>query len=127
MRFEIAKAFEFDAAHWLPLVADGHKCKRMHGHTYRVEVVCAGELDARGMVVDYAEIEAAWEPLAQRLDHRVLNDVAGLGNPTSEVLADWIAVSLAVSLPSLARVRVYESSSTWCEVCRHADHEARGV
>lgn len=112
----IAKTFDFDAAHWLPHVPDGHKCKRLHGHTYRVEIVCAGELDARGMVVDYAEIAAAWWPIHDVIDHRQLNDIPGLENPTSEVLATWLIAQLRKPLPSLFAVRVYESSATWCEV-----------
>lgn len=118
MKVTISKTFDFDAAHFLPKVPDGHKCKRMHGHTYRVEIICAGELDERGMVLDYAEIAAAWEPLNGILDHRVLNDVEGLENPTTEVLAPFILSALVDALPQLVAVRVYESSTTWCEVRR---------
>ena len=112
---KISKKFDFDAAHWLPNVEDGHKCKRMHGHTYVVEIICEGPLDERGMVLDYAEIAAAWAPLHGMLDHRVLNEVIGLENPTTEVLAPWIFGNLKRKLP-LQAVRVYESSTTWCEV-----------
>lgn len=110
----IAKEYDFDAAHKLPNVPDGHKCKRMHGHTYRVELVFAGEMDERGFVADYAEIDALWQPIHERLDHRVLNDIPGLENPTTEMLAWWI--SSLVPHPLLVRVRVSESSSTWAEV-----------
>lgn len=110
---EIAKRFTFDAAHWLPHVAPDHKCRRMHGHTYGVEIVCAGDL-VDGMVCDYAEIAAAWVVLFEQLDHRTLNDVPGLDNPTTEVLVHWIASRL--QLPRLARVRVSESSDTWASV-----------
>lgn len=109
----ISKTFDFDAAHFLPKVADDHKCRRMHGHTYRVEIQCVGELDERGMVVDYAEIAAAWQPLHDLLDHRTLNEVPGLENPTTEVLVGWLLERLM--LPQLRCVRVYESSTTWCE------------
>lgn len=114
---KIAKSFDFDAAHWLPFVADGHKCKRMHGHTYRVEVACVGPLNAQGMICDYAEISAAWAPLHDRLDHRKLNDVPGLENPTTEILAPYILRELRAIAPHLPfySVRVYESSTTWCE------------
>ena len=113
----ISKTFDFDAAHSLPLVEDGHKCRRMHGHTYRVEIICAGKLDRRGMVCDYAEIAAAWAPLHALLDHRVLNEVDGLQNPTTEVLVLWILDHLRVNYGYLpvTHVRVYESSTTWCE------------
>src|SRR5689334_12439095 len=80
----IAKRFDFDAAHWLPNVPDGHKCKRMHGHTYRVELVFWGELDERGFILDYAEIDALWAPIHEALDHRLLNDI--VPNPTTENL-----------------------------------------
>lgn len=112
----ISKQFDFDAAHWLPHVPDGHKCKRLHGHTYRVEVVCQGQPDERGMVVDYAEIAEAWMPLRDALDHRCLNDVPGLENPTTEILAPWILSR--IELPFLVAVRVYESATTWCEARR---------
>ncbi len=114
----ISKTFDFDAAHFLPLVPNGHKCKRMHGHTYRVEVLCSGPLDAAGMVVDYGAIALVWQAIHGLLDHRVLNEVPGLENPTTEVLAPFIfklfAESSAGVLPVVA-VKVYESSSTWCE------------
>lgn len=113
----IAKTFDFDAAHFLPNVPDGHKCKRMHGHTYRVEIICSGELDARGMIIDYAEIAQAWKPLHALLDHRCLNDIPGLENPTTEVLAPFVLNRLPALLPVVA-VRIYESATTWCEVTR---------
>ncbi len=118
MRVTVSKTFDFDAAHFLPKVPKGHKCRRMHGHTYKVEVICAGEPDSRGMVLDYSEIAAAWAPLHKRLDHRTLNKISGLQNPTTEVLAPWILVRLLKKLPQLTAVRVYESSTTWCEVTR---------
>lgn len=114
----ISKQFDFDAAHFLPNVSEGHKCKRLHGHTYRVEVILRGEPDERGFVVDYAEIAEAWRPVDAQLDHRLLNDIEGLENPSTEVLAPFIAQMLVDSLPLLHAVRVYESSTTFCEVLR---------
>lgn len=114
----IAKTFDFDAAHFLPNVPEGHKCRRLHGHTYRVEVQLQGEVDGRGMVVDYAEISRAWESIHAALDHRLLNDVPGLENPTTEHLAPWILERFVGALPETVAVRVYESSTTWCEVRR---------
>lgn len=116
MTITLSKTFDFDAAHFLPFVPDGHKCKRMHGHTYRVEVILCGQVRATGMLIDYADIAAAWQPLHDQLDHRVLNEVMGLENPTTEVLAAWIAARL--ELDDLARVRVYESATTWAEWAR---------
>lgn len=111
----IAKRFHFDAAHRLDRLPPEHKCSRMHGHTYRVEIRLRGEPDALGFIVDYAEIAAAWAPLEEALDHRTLNDVPGLEIPTTEVLVRWIAERLAQALPQLCSVRVHESSTTWAE------------
>ena len=115
MKIRIAKTFDFDAAHWLPNVHTAHKCHRMHGHTYRVELVFEGLVDERGMVLDYQEVSDQWAPIHARLDHRVLNEIDGLRNPTTEVLAPWIAAQLA-HMSQLVAVRVYESATTYCEV-----------
>jgi len=115
----IAKSFDFDAAHSLPLLPEGHKCKRLHGHTYRVEFVLCGEPAESGMVADYAEIEAAWLPVHQRLDHQHLNSIPELGPiSTTERLAWFIMKEFRHAAPDLplVLVRVYESSSTWAEV-----------
>ena len=112
----LSKTFDFDAAHHLPNVADGHKCKRLHGHTYKVELICMGQIDEEaGWFIDYADIESAWLPIHRQLDHHLLNEIEGLENPTTEVLATWLVRQLAPSLPHLACVRVYESSTTWCQ------------
>jgi len=115
VKISIAKTFDFDAAHRLPLVPTDHKCARLHGHTYRVELVLDGAPDARGFIIDYAEIEAAWRPVHAEVDHRYLNDIPGLENPTTEALAPWLFERLQSALPMLSRLRVYESSTTWCE------------
>ena len=112
MNITIRKTFDFDAAHWLTAVPAGHKCARLHGHTYRVEVVLYGEPDSRGMVMDYAELADAWAPVHELLDHRLLNEVEGLENPTTEVLAPFIARMLLDRLSLLEEVTVYESSTT---------------
>lgn len=120
MKVTISKRFDFDAAHHLIHVAEDHKCRRVHGHTYKVKVVCRGEVDARGMVIDYAQIAAAWAKVHDVIDHHDLNEIPGLENPTTEVLAPWIFDKLVEASEDLAavlyRVRVYESSTTWCEV-----------
>lgn len=115
MKVTISKKFDFDAAHFLPKVPEGHKCRRLHGHTYVVEIICAGEVDEHGMVLDYAEIATAWQPLHDLLDHRCLNDIVDLENPTTEILAPYILNRLEPVLDSLVAVKVYESSTTWCE------------
>lgn len=105
----IWKEFRFEAAHRLPLVPEGHKCGRLHGHSYRVEIHVDGPIRADGMVLDFADIKAAWIPLGDELDHRYLNDIAGLENPTSEMLAQWIWERLLRQLPGLAVVVVAET------------------
>lgn len=130
MRVTITESFTFEAAHRLPFVPEGHKCGREHGHSYKVRVQVSGEPDERGFVVDYAELARAWQPLHDAIDHRRLNDVDGLENPTTEVLAPWIlrmfagALVTELDLPAervheiaaTLVVRVYESLTTWCEV-----------
>jgi 6-pyruvoyltetrahydropterin/6-carboxytetrahydropterin synthase len=110
---EIFQSFTFEAAHRLPAVAPEHKCSRLHGHSYRVEVWLEGPVDpATGWVVDFAEIELAFAPLLQELDHHCLNDIPSLKNPTSENLATWILGRLGPSLPALDRVVVRETSDS---------------
>lgn len=115
---KICKQFDFDAAHFLPLLPATHKCHRFHGHTYRVDVILEGQPDERGFIADYEEIAKAWSVVHATLDHRLLNDIEGLENPTTEVLAPFIMGMLVDVLPLLKAVRVYESSTTWCEVER---------
>ncbi len=112
---EIWREFTFEAAHRLPNVPEGHKCARLHGHSFRVEVHVRGPLDPTlGWVMDFAELKAAWRPLHEALDHRYLNDVPGLENPTSEVLARWIWEQLLPTLPGLARIEVRETCTSGC-------------
>ena len=110
---EIFKTFTLESAHRLPNVPAGHKCARVHGHSFRVELHVSGPVDPHlGWVMDFAEIKQAFEPLFQRLDHRYLNDVPGLDNPTSENLARYIWRELKPDLPLLARVVVHETCTS---------------
>jgi len=110
---EIFKAFTLESAHRLPNVPAGHKCARVHGHSFRVEVHVQGPLDAHlGWVMDFADVKAAFEPLYQQLDHRYLNDVPGLENPTSENLARWIWQRLRPALPQLSAIVVHETCTS---------------
>jgi 6-pyruvoyltetrahydropterin/6-carboxytetrahydropterin synthase len=110
---EIFKAFTLESAHRLPNVPAGHKCARLHGHSFRVEIHVSGPVDPQlGWVMDFADVKAAFDPLFRRLDHNYLNDVPGLENPTSENLARWIWQKLEPSLPQLSAVVVHETCTS---------------
>lgn len=113
---EVFKEFGFEAAHRLPNVAPDHKCARLHGHSFRVALHVAGPVgETTGWVTDFADLSAAFAPVHEVLDHRYLNDVPGLDNPTSERLAEWIWARVAESLPGLSRVVVKETCTSGCE------------
>lgn len=115
MRVALTKTFRFEAAHRLPHVPPGHKCGRLHGHSFRFEVTVEGDVDPRtGWLVDYGEIKARAAPLVERLDHHFLNEIEGLENPTSEILAQWIYDRLKPVLPLLAAVTVHETCTATC-------------
>jgi len=112
---DIYKEFTFEAAHLLPHVPAGHKCGRLHGHSFRVEVHVRGPLDPLlGWVVDFADIKTAVKPVLARLDHYYLNDIPGLENPTSEILARWLWQELQPRLPLLSRIVVKETCTSGC-------------
>jgi 6-pyruvoyltetrahydropterin/6-carboxytetrahydropterin synthase len=113
---EIFKEFRLEAAHLLPNVPEGHKCRRLHGHSFLVGVYVTGPVGGRsGWVMDFADLSAAWSTVHDQLDHRYLNEVPGLENPTSEVLARWVWDRLVVDLPGLSRVVVRETCTSGCE------------
>ncbi len=115
MTFELAKTFRFESAHRLPHVPEGHKCGRLHGHSFRFDIVVAGEAAPEtGWVLDYGDISAVVRPVVDALDHRYLNEIEGLENPTSEVLCAWLWQRLAPALPGLAAVTVRETCTTAC-------------
>lgn len=110
MSFELGRSYRFEAAHWLPGAPIGHRCRELHGHSYEVEVALRGALDAeRGWVVDFAAIDAVLDPLIACLDHSCLNEVEGLENPTSEILAAWLFERAARGLEGLCAVTVRET------------------
>jgi 6-pyruvoyltetrahydropterin/6-carboxytetrahydropterin synthase len=112
---EIFKVFKFDAAHRLPNVREGHKCSELHGHSFRVEIHIKGEVDPHcGWVIDFADIDAAFKPLDDQLDHKYLNEIEGLSNPTSENIAKWIWKNIHLKLPQLSKVVVQESPESGC-------------
>ena len=116
MRVELSKTFRFESAHRLPMVPPDHKCHRVHGHSYVIDVCAAGEIDpAMGWLVDFGEIAARVQPvLMQELDHRLLNDVPGLENATSEVLCGWLWQRLQPLVPHLASITVHETCTARC-------------
>ena len=112
---EIFKSFTFEAAHRLPNVADDHKCKRLHGHSFHTTVYLDGAIEEQsGWVMDFAEVKEACQPVYKALDHRYLNDIPGLENPTSENIARWIWGKLKPTLPMLSKVEVRETCTSGC-------------
>lgn len=112
---EVFKEFTFEAAHRLPNLPPTHKCARLHGHSFRVELHVGGPVDGElGWVVDFGEIKRVFRPVLEQLDHRYLNELEGLENPTSEVLAAWIWERVEPELPRLAKVVVRETCTTGC-------------
>jgi 6-pyruvoyltetrahydropterin/6-carboxytetrahydropterin synthase len=112
---ELRKTYQFEAAHLLPRLPETHKCRRLHGHSFKVEIAVSGECDPiLGWVMDYAEISAAFRPIRDQLDHRYLNEIPGLENPTSENIAVWIWEKLKPHLPLLSEIVVAETCTAKC-------------
>jgi 6-pyruvoyltetrahydropterin/6-carboxytetrahydropterin synthase len=111
---DIFKAFTFEAAHMLPAVPEGHKCKRLHGHSFRAEIHVSGPVDEKGWVMDFADVKEAWQPLHAVLDHHYLNEIEGLENPTSENIARWIWERLKPDLPGLSKIVLNETCEAGC-------------
>jgi len=115
MRTRLQREYRFEAAHYLPRVPAGHKCARMHGHSYFVLVVLDGEIDPDlGWVMDFGDLDEHVLPLIQRLDHHVLNELDGLANPTSELLGVWLWDRLRPNLPQLVELHVAETPTSRC-------------
>jgi len=115
MAVELVKGFSFEAAHYLPNVPEGHKCRRMHGHSFRGEVAVRGAIDPHiGWVIDFADLKKAVDPLVAQLDHYLLNEIEGLENPTSELLAKWIWDRLVTKIPGLHCITIEETCTSRC-------------
>ena len=118
MSTRIVREYHFEAAHFLPRVVAGHKCARMHGHSYQIDIAIEGDVDGeRGWVMDFADIDEQVAPLVRQLDHQVLNEIEGLSNPTSEHLARWWWQRLIPRLPGLCEVVVSETPTSRCIYC----------
>ncbi|MBB3046021.1 6-pyruvoyltetrahydropterin/6-carboxytetrahydropterin synthase [Litorivivens lipolytica] len=112
---DVFKEFTFEAAHRLPNVPVGHKCSRLHGHSFHVRLTISGDLDpTRGWIMDFSDIKAVFKPVYDRLDHHYLNDIPGLENPTSENLAIWIWNEVKPLLPQLSAVEIRETCTSGC-------------
>jgi 6-pyruvoyltetrahydropterin/6-carboxytetrahydropterin synthase len=110
---EIYKEFSFDSAHFLPNVPDGHKCKNMHGHTYRLRVFIKGPIDPQlGWIMDFKELKDALSGVIDQLDHQVINEIKGLENPTAENITSWIWKQIKPLLPLLHKIELYETPTT---------------
>ena len=115
MKVELVKEYRFEAAHRLPQVPAGHKCARLHGHSFKIELAVAGAVDAKsGWFIDYGRIDEVFEPIRQRLDHYYLNEIEGLENPTSEHLARWLWEKVKPRVPELCAVVVHETCDARC-------------
>jgi len=116
MNVRLVKQFHFEAAHDLPTFPPDHKCRRLHGHSFRFEVIVEGEVDpAMGYLIDYGEIKSVVDPIVRRLDHYYLNEIEGLANPTSEILAKWLWDQIKPVLPLLSEIVVHETCTSSCE------------
>ncbi len=115
MKFELKQHFQIESARFLPKLEKSHPCSRMHGHSFKIILTLVGSLDpVVGWVIDYNEIQERMKPILDRIDHRVLNEVPGLENPTSEYLAKWLYDQARAVLPTLNRVTVAETPATEC-------------
>ena len=116
MTVRLTKTFSFEAAHDLPTFPDGHKCRRLHGHSFRFDVIVEGIVDpVRGYLIDYGDIANVAEPIVKQLDHYYLNELEGLSNPTAENIARWIWQKLKPTLPALSAIIVHETCTSACE------------
>lgn len=112
---DVFRVFQVEAAHRLPNVPPGHKCARLHGHSFRIEVHVSGPVGAEtGWVMDFADLSRAFQPVFEQLDHRYLNDIEGLDNPTSEHMARWIWRQLTPGLAGLKKIVVQETCNAGC-------------
>lgn len=107
------KAFTFDSAHFLPNLPDGHNCKQLHGHTYHLTVFVEGNVsENEGWVLDFTELKHAVEPVIKQIDHKLLNDIDGLQNPTSELLAIWLWKKIKPQLAALKKIELKETPTS---------------
>ena len=112
MPVQIGARYELIAGHWLPLVPEGHKCRRPHGHNYTIEIALTGTVRDDGFIIDFFDLDKAVKPLLDRCDHRMLNEIEGLENPTAEIIATWLRNRVGAQLPpgiTVVHVKVWET------------------
>ena len=115
MKARLIKEFRFEAAQTLPNLPEGHKCRSMHGHSFKVEVCVEGEIDpAIGWIYDHKQISRAMDPLLELLDHSYLNEIEGLENPTIELMAAWFWRKLEPDCPGLCEIVIHETPTARC-------------
>jgi 6-pyruvoyltetrahydropterin/6-carboxytetrahydropterin synthase len=115
MQIELYREYRFEAAHRLPRLPEGHKCFRLHGHSFKFEVKLVGPVNPEtGFLIDFGDVDEIVKPVVDQLDHYYLNDIAGLENPTSEVFCGWLWQRLKPGLPMLAAVTVAETCDARC-------------
>jgi|TARA_B110000967_G_C18718738_1_gene476520 6-pyruvoyltetrahydropterin/6-carboxytetrahydropterin synthase len=112
---KLFKEFSFEAAHKLPLVDKNHKCFNLHGHSFKVKITIEGPVNALGWVMDFSDIKKFCKPIIEELDHKYLNEIDGLDNPTSENIAVWIWQRLIQKLPELSSIEIMETCNSGCE------------
>ena len=116
MNVRLFRELRFEAAHRLPKVPAGHKCARLHGHSFKIELAVYGPVNPdTGWLIDFGELDRLWQPLHDQLDHNYLNEIEGLENPTSENLARWLWQRMKPVVPELERVIVHETCDARCE------------
>lgn len=115
MKITLVKKFDFEAAQSLPNFPGDHKCQKLHGHSFIVEISVTGEVDPKThLLYDHAKISQAMQPLLERLDHAYLNDIPGLENPTLEIIVKWFWDKLQPQLPGLSEIKLQETPRAWC-------------
>ena len=127
MHVKLAKTFTFEAAHFLPSFPEGHKCRRMHGHSFKVDVIVEGDVPEKQYhLLDFGDMTKAIKPLRDQLDHNCLNDIDGLENPSSEMIARWLWERLAPQLSLLAEIVVHETCTSRCHYYGEPSETASG-
>lgn len=114
IRTQITRRYCFESAHFLPRVREGHKCARVHGHNYEIDITVSGQVKDDGFIIDFWDLDAIVLPIIGRIDHRTLNDIPGLENPTAENIGEWFLSEIEIA----SAVRVYETKDCWADVTR---------